>query len=63
MRTHTCSRCRKVEQIPTNQLVKFDATLHDLCQDCWLAFRSWFYAGERIVRLNESTDPSTPNAA
>ncbi|MEZ0229200.1 MAG: hypothetical protein ACAI25_11295 [Planctomycetota bacterium] len=56
MRTHTCSRCRKAEQIPTNQLVKFDASFHDLCRDCWQGFRSWFYAGERIARVAESTD-------
>ena len=37
MRKHTCSRCRKEEQIPTTQLVKFDTAFHDLCRDCGIA--------------------------
>ena len=58
MKKHTCSRCRKVEQIPTHQLVRFDAAFHDLCQDCWQGFRSWFYAGDRVTLLADA--PTTP---
>ena len=55
MKTHTCSRCRKVELIPTHQLVKFDTGYHDLCKDCWEGFRSWFFAGERVKKFADST--------
>ncbi len=61
MRKHTCSRCRKEEQIPTHQLVKFDAQCNDLCRDCWEGFRAWFYAGDRISRFVESTEDAGNN--
>ncbi len=50
MRKHVCQRCRREDQIPTHQLVKFDATVHELCKDCWEGFRAWFFAGHRITR-------------
>ncbi len=55
MRKHTCSRCRREEPIPTNQMVKFDTDFHNLCKDCWEGFRSWFFAGERITRFVDTT--------
>lgn len=60
MRKHVCNRCRREEQIPTHQLVKFDAEHHNLCSDCWQGFRSWFYAGDRITRFAESSVIDTP---
>ena len=38
--------------IPTHQMVKFDTVVQPLCRDCWQGFRSWFFAGERIIRLD-----------
>ncbi len=63
MRTHTCSRCRTQQVIPTHQIVKFDATVQHLCHDCWEAFRSWFYAGDRIVQLDPTAVSEPPRAA
>jgi hypothetical protein len=51
MSKHVCSRCRRLEVIPTHQVVRFDASVHALCRDCWQAFRAWFYAGDRIGRF------------
>ena len=53
MKKHVCSRCRAEESIPTHQLLKFDASGHELCGGCWKAFRAWFFAGDRIVRWAE----------
>jgi hypothetical protein len=63
MRKHACSRCRTEQVIPTHQIVKFDTTVQPLCRDCWEGFRAWFFAGDRIIRLDPITNGDSPRAA
>lgn len=44
MSIQKCNRCGKQEHVPTHQHLKFDEALHDLCGECWTAFRVWFHA-------------------
>ena len=39
----TCKRCRQRQDMPTYQYVKFDQSVHYLCDACWTQFRRWFH--------------------
>ena len=43
MSKHVCDRCRREEDIPTHQFVKFDNEVRYLCSDCWQRFREWYF--------------------
>jgi hypothetical protein len=53
MSTIKCDRCRVEEYIPTHQFVKFEDTIHHLCQACWELFKAWYYRGARAGEYAE----------
>lgn len=56
-----CDRCRRQDEIPTYQFLKFDGEVQFLCRDCWEMFRRWFFSSRRIERDTGSEDsPPTP---
>jgi hypothetical protein len=47
MAAQPCQRCGGEEYIPTHQFVKFEDSIHFLCQACWELFKGWYYHGAR----------------